>query len=477
MTSDTIPPEVEPVIPSNTKSNIKSSAPSDPPESLSDWTGHSHGSTEYRRLLAGLFLAGVASFAQLYSPQASLPLIAADLRLSAADAALVISTATMGLAIGVIPWSVVADRIGRVRAMSIAVTAATIFGLLVPFATSFPLLLAGRLVEGAMLGGVPAIAIAYLSEEIEPRHAARAAGTYVAGTSVGGLLGRLVAGPVAELVSWRIGMFVVAVLCAVAAALFICLVPEPQGFVPRGSRAPGIQGMQDMQGMQDPGRSSGLLGTLAANLRSPRLLALYAQAFLLMGGFVALYNYLGFRLASAPFNLPQTLISLLFVAYLAGTWSAAQAGVLADRFGRRPVLLIAVTTLVAGVLMTLSPVLVIVLVGLLVATAGFFAGHAVASGWTGTEAVVGRAQASSLYNLFYYTGSSLFGWLGGVCFVAWDWAGTAAMITLLTVVAGVLALLLLKDTDRHGQLVEDAERQAQSDHDLTRCGAEPKIVN
>jgi len=420
-TNDTIPPKVG------------------PSQSLADWPGHSHGSTEYRRLLAGLFFAGVASFAQLYSPQASLPLIAADLQLTAADAALVISTATMGLAIGVIPWSVVADRIGRVRAMSIAVTAATIFGLLVPFATSFPLLLAGRLIEGAMLGGVPAIAIAYLSEEIEPRHAARAAGTYVAGTSVGGLLGRLVAGPVAELASWRIGMFVVAVLCAVAAALFISLVPEPQGFVPRRSRAPGIRGMRDTA------RTSGLLGILAANLRSPRLLALYAQAFLLMGGFVALYNYLGFRLASAPFNLPQTLISLLFVAYLAGTWSAAQAGVLADRFGRRPVLLMAIATLVAGVLMTLSPVLVIVLIGLLVATAGFFAGHAVASGWTGTEAVVGRAQASSLYNLFYYTGSSLFGWLGGVCFVTWGWAGTAAMITLLTVVAGVLALLLLKN--------------------------------
>jgi hypothetical protein len=129
------------------------------------------------------------------------------------------------------------------------------------------------------------------------------------------------------------------------------------------------------------------------------MLALYAQALLLMGGFVALYNYLGFRLSAAPFSLPQTLISLLFVAYLAGTWSAAQAGVLAARFGRRSVLLIAIGCLVVGVLLTLSTILVVVLLGLLMATAGFFAAHAVASGWTGAEAVVGRAQASSLYNL------------------------------------------------------------------------------
>ena len=403
-----------------------------PPDS---WAGHSHGSTEYRRLLAGLFFAGVATFAQLYSPQAALPLIAADLGIGAADAGLIISAATLGLALGVIPWSVVADHIGRVRAMSIAVTAATVFGLLVPFANSFPLLLAGRLLEGAMVGGVPAIAIAYLSEEIEPRHAARAAGTYVAGTSIGGLLGRLVAGPIAELWSWRIGVFTVAVLCAVAAGLFIALVPEPRGFLPRPSRGHGLRG--------------GVLSRLAVNLRSPRLLALYAQGMLLMGGFVALYNYLGFRLSAAPFNLPQTLISLLFLAYLAGTWSAAQAGVLAARFGRRPVLLVAIVAMITGVLLTISSVLLVVLIGLLVATAGFFAGHAVASGWTGAEAVVGRAQASSLYNLFYYAGSSLFGWLGGVFLVSWGWAGTAGMIAGLALLAGVLAVLLLRGQEDH----------------------------
>lgn len=371
----------------------------------------------------------MATFAQLYSPQATLPQIAADLRIGAAHAALVISAATIGLAIGVIGWSIVADQFGRVRAMSIAVVGATVCGLLLPFAVSFPLLLAGRVVEGLMVGGVPAIAIAYLSEEIEPRHAARAAGTYVAGTSIGGLLGRLVAGPIADLTNWRIGMFAVAVLCAIAAALFIALVPKPRGFVPRRARAP------------EPGGR--LLSRLAVNLRSPRLLALYAQGFLLMGGFVALYNYLGFRLVAAPFNLPPAVISLLFLAYLAGTWSAARGGALAARFGRRPVLLGAVAVMISGVLLTLSPALALVLVGLVVATAGFFAAHAVASGWTGAEATLGRAQASSLYNLFYYAGSSVFGWLGGVLYQRAGWAGTAGMVAVLAALAGALALLLL----------------------------------
>lgn len=394
------------------------------------WSGHPRGSAGYRRLLAGLFFAGIATFAQLYSPQAVLPQIATDLRVGAAASALVVSASTIGLAIGVIPWSIVADRVGRVRAMAFAVTAATVFGLLVPFAPSFELLLGGRLLEGLMIGGVPAIAIAYLSEEIDSRHAARAAGTYVAGTTIGGLLGRLVAGPVADLTGWRIGVFTVAVLCAVAAALFIWLIPTPRGFVPQRMRGP------------DP--SGSVWRRLAANLHSPRQLTLYAQGFLLMGGFVAVYNYLGFRLAEAPFGLAPALVSLIFIAYLAGTWSSAQAGAFASRFGRLPVLLCSIVVMIGGVLLTLSPSLVLVLIGLVVATAGFFGAHAVASGWTGAEARVGRAQASSLYNLFYYAGSSIFGWLGGVFFSSAGWGGVSIMVGALAVVAMLLAVAFLR---------------------------------
>ena len=394
------------------------------------WAGHPKGSPAYRRVLAGLFFAGVATFAQLYSPQAVLPAIARDLSVAPAESALVVSASTIGLAAGVIPWSVVADRIGRVRTMTIAVSAATAFGLLVPFSPTFGVLLAGRLLEGLALGGVPAIAIAYLSEEVAARHAARAAGTYVAGTTIGGLLGRIVAGPVSELSDWRIGVFTVAVICAASAVAFVALLPPAQGFVALRDR---------------PEEEAGSLGhRLAANLRNPRLLALYAQAFLLMGGFVAVYNFLGFRLAAPPFELAPALVSLIFVAYLAGTFSSARAGGLAARFGRPPVLLGGAAVMLVGVLLTLSGVLAVVLAGLVVATAGFFAAHSVASGGTGAEATVGRAQASSLYNLFYYAGSSLFGWLGGVFFGAAGWMGTASMVAVLVLLAASAALTLVR---------------------------------
>lgn len=392
------------------------------------WTGHRRGSRHYRRLLIALFFAGIATFAQLYSPQAVLPRIASEYLVDAASSALVISSATIGLAVGVIPWSLAADRLGRVRAMSIAVSAATVFGLLVPFAPNFALLLTGRALEGLMIGGVPAIAVAYLTEEIEPGNATRAAGSYVAGTTIGGLAGRLIAGPIADFASWRIGVLIVAIVCSAAAIAFIALAPASRGFEPN-------------RGRLHPARN--LRYRLVTNLRDIRLLAVYAQAFLLMGGFVALYNFLGFRLAASPFSIPESVVSLVFIAYLAGTWSSAQAGTLAARVGRWPVLIGATLIMIAGVLLTLAPTIALVLVGLVVATTGFFGAHAIASGWTGAISTIGRAQASSLYNLFYYAGSSLFGWLGGILFVRYGWAGTATMIASLAVVAVILSVTIL----------------------------------
>ena len=69
-------------------------------------------------------------------------------------------------------------------------------------------------------------------------------------------------------------------------------------------------------------------------LRStPGVWALVAIPFLLMGGFVAVYNYLGYRLLAEPFSLPLAVAGLVFLAYLGGSVSSAVAGRLADSSG------------------------------------------------------------------------------------------------------------------------------------------------
>ncbi|MCC9205756.1 MFS transporter [Arthrobacter sp. zg-Y769] len=397
------------------------------------FAGHRRGSSGYRGVLVGLAAAGVATFAQLYSLQGVLPELAADLGISASSAALTVSAATLGLAVTVIPWSAAADRFGRLPVMRLAILAAVVLGLAVPLSPSLPVLLGLRFLEGAALGGIPAVALAYLSEEVSRLHAAVAAGTYVSGTTVGGLAGRILAAPLGELVNWRVGVAAVSLLAAGAAVVFMLTAPRQHGFAPVRRAAPG----------------HGLAARLASNLRSPRLLALYLQGFLLMGGFVAVYNYLGFRLGAAPFGLPQGVASALFLAYLAGTWSSRAAGTLAARLrgGRKPVLLLSIAAMAAGLVLTLAENLPAVVAGLLVFTAGFFAAHSIASGWTPLLAREGRAQASSLYNLFYYTGSSLLGWAGGYCFQQGGWPSLVLFVGGLLLAAALVAVLVLRTGD------------------------------
>ncbi|MCE4024477.1 MFS transporter [Microbacterium sp. Au-Mic1] len=397
------------------------------------FVGHAPGSPAYRRLILGLFFAGIATFAQLYAPQAVLPQLARDLAVDPATAALSVSAATLGLAASVIGWSVVADRIGRVPAMAVGVITATVLGMLAPFGGDIVVLLALRCAEGVALGAVPAVALAYLAEEVGPRHAAAAAGSYIAGTTVGGLAGRIVSGLVAEATGWQAGVWAATGLCAVAAGLFLWLAPRSQGFVPLRLGAD---------------RGSGVATRLLALLRSPRQLALYAQAFLLMGAFVAVYNYLGFRLSAAPFALPAWFVTLLFLAYLAGTASSPWAGVLASRAGRYPVLLGSIAVMAGGAALMLVPLTAVVLLGLVLFTAGFFGAHAVASGWTPVAASAeSRAQASSLYYFAYYTGSSLFGWALGIAFAAWGWAWFGGIVIGMCASAALAAVIALRAAD------------------------------
>lgn len=397
---------------------------------MSGFSGHIPGSREYRRLLIALFFAGIATFAQLYAPQALLPQISAAFDVDATTAALSVSAATIGLAVAVIPWSIAADRIGRVPAMTVGLIVATLLGTAASFSPDISVLLVLRVGEGIALGAIPAIALAYLSEEVDAGHVAAAAGSYIAGTTVGGLSGRVGAGWVGDAMEWRAGMWATSALCAAAAVAFIWLVPRARGFVSGRFRT-----------TTGPSIASRML----RNLRSPAQLALYAQGFLLMGAFVAVYNYLGFHLMEPPFSLPASIVTLLFLAYLAGTISSPWAGVLASRRGRLPVLLGAIAIMVAGSAVMLVPQAVVIMIGLLVFTAGFFGAHAVASGWAPATAPTGAtAQASSLYYLGYYGGSSLFGWCLGFVFGDAGWGWFLATVMAMACLAALLALAALR---------------------------------
>lgn len=381
------------------------------------------GGPGYRRMSFALFLAGVATFALLYSTQALLPLVSTDFGVSASEASWTVSAATGALALFVLPMSALSERFGRRTLMTASLAVAVTVGLLVPFAPSIGALVALRAVQGAALAGLPASATAYLAEEVRPKALITAIGLFVAGNSVGGMSGRVITGWVAQEWGWRVAVAAIGIIAVACAVAFRMLLPAPKHFTP-GSLRPRV-----------------LARTVRDHLANPLLRRLYAIGALFMMVFGGVYTVIGYRLTEAPFSLPQGIIGSIFLVYLVGTVSASTAGRLVARLGRRGSLYLAGGTTTAGLLLSLVDSLPLVLLGLVLITAGFFAGHAVASSSVSHTAKQGRAQASALYQSAYYIGSSAGSTLGAVAFHAGGCAGT---VTLgLFAVLGVVTITLL----------------------------------
>ncbi|EKX66928.1 MFS transporter [Streptomyces ipomoeae] len=377
----------------------------------------------YRRMSLALFLAGVATFALLYSTQALLPLISGDFGGTASGASWTVSAATGALALFVLPMSALSERFGRRTVMTASLAVAVTVGLLVPFAPSLGALVVLRAVQGAALAGVPASATAYLAEEVRPKALVTAIGLFVAGNSVGGMSGRIVTGWVAQEWGWRVALGVLGLIAVGCAVAFRLLLPAPKHFV-GGSLRPTV-----------------LARTVRTHLANPLLRRLYAIGALFMTVFGGVYTVIGYRLTEAPFSLPQGIIGSIFLVYLVGTVSASTAGKLVGRLGRRGALYLAGGTTTAGLLVSLSDSLPLVLLGLVLITAGFFAGHAVASSAVSHTAKQGRAQASALYQSAYYVGSSAGSTLGAVAFHSGGWLGTVGLGLLA--VLGVVAITVV----------------------------------
>jgi len=382
------------------------------------------GTPVFRRTSVAMFSAGFATFALLYCVQPLLPVLSHEFGMDAARASLVLSVATACLAAGLVVTGPLSDAIGRKPVMLVGMVGAAMCTLGAAVMPSWHAVLVLRALVGLCLSGVVAVAMTYLSEEVCPRVLGFAMGLYIAGNAIGGMLGRLVVGVIVDFVSWRVALGTLGGLALVAAFVFWRNVPPSRHFRPT------------------PLQPASLLEGFRLHLRDAALPWLFLEGFLLLGSFVTLFNYISYRLLAEPYRLSQAIVGSVSAVYLAGIYSSTSVGALADRLGRRRVLWAAIATMLAGLLVTLAEPLWLVLVGMLVFTAGFFGAHSVASSWIGRRAQRARGQASSLYLLCYYLGSSVAGTAGGIFWHRWGWNGVGLFIAGLLGVALLVALRL-----------------------------------
>lgn len=384
------------------------------------------GTPMFMRTVLALFSGGFATFALLYCVQPMMPLLSRGFSINAAQSSLVLSVSTALLAVGLLVTGPISDRIGRKPVMVAALLAAALCTIASALMPSWQGVLMMRALVGLSLSGLAAVAMTYLSEEIHPQHIGLAMGLYIGGNAIGGMTGRLITGVLIDFVSWHTAMLVIGALALIAAAVFWRILPESRNFHPRSLHP----------------RS--LLEGFTLHFRDAGLPLLFLEAFVLMGAFVTLFNYIGYRLLAAPYHMDQAFVGLLSVVYLSGIYSSAKVGALADRLGRRKMLWATIVLMLAGLALTLLESLPVVIIGMLVFTFGFFGAHSVASSWIGRRATKAKGQASSLYLFSYYAGSSIAGTAGGVFWHMAGWNGIGLFIGALLLVALLAALKLAK---------------------------------
>jgi YNFM family putative membrane transporter len=382
------------------------------------------GTPDFKRINRAMAFGGFSTFALIYCVQPLMPLLARDFALTPAQSSLALSLTTGMLAVALLASSVISDRFGRKPIMAASMFSGGLLTLLAAFTQGYAELLVLRALLGLLIAGMPAVAMAYLSEEIDPKSLGVAMGTYIGGSAFGGMLGRVLASVISDFFSWRIAVGAMGIAGLYAAFEFTRSLPASRNFRP-GERGAGA-----------------LLAGLRGHLTDRGLPWLFALAFLLMGAFVSMYNYIGYRLLAPPFSMRQSAVGAMSILYLLGIFSSVWAGKLADKFGRRNVLWAVMSVMIAGLLITLLDNVLAIVVGLGLFTFGFFASHSVASSWVGRRARAPQALASAIYLFMYYLGSSVIGWLSGYLWSHGGWPGVVLLLGAILAVALLVGLRL-----------------------------------
>ncbi|WP_374454034.1 MFS transporter [Nocardioides sp.] len=387
------------------------------------------GTAGYRRVMTAMFAAGMATFVLLYDVQALLPDLVRVFDVSPSHSTLALSLTTAALAVTLLVAGPVSEVVGRTRLVHLSLWASALVALGCALAPTWDVLVGLRMLQGVTVAGLPAVATAYLREEVHPSAHGRAFGLYIGGTALGGMASRLVTAPIADVAGWRWGLAAAAGFAFASALVVARLLPASRNFTPRPT-GPGA-----------------VLAMARGALADRALLALYLLGACAVGSLVAVFNALGFRLSSAPYGLTVGTISLVFLVYALGSVSSAASGRIADRIGRRATIPAGCALALAGAWLTLSASLPVIVLGMAVLTVGFFCVHGLASGWVTARAHLAGAstgQAAAFYLFAYYVGSSVFGNLGSTAWTHAGWGGVVALATGLLLTAAAMVTVLRK---------------------------------
>ena len=373
------------------------------------------------RRLAVAF-AGLASFINLYATQPLLPQFARDFGASEGAVSMTVSAITFAVALMAPFVGVVADVVGRKRIIAGAMALLVVPTVLCALSQSLPELVLWRFVQGLLLPPIFAVTVAYIGDEFPGDEVASVTGIYVAASAVGGFLGRLLSGLVADGWSWLGAFFLLAAVTAVSALYVAAALPRERRFV----RAEGF---------------AHSVRLMLGHFLNPPIVATFAVGFAVLFSFVATFTYVNFYLGAPPFELSASALGAIFAIYLVAVVVTPRTGRWIRAIGRRRLVIAAVGIACFGLLLTLVQWLPAILLGLGLAAMGGFISQTSATGLLAQRATAARSSAVGLYVSFYYVGGGAGAQVPALFWARAGWPGCVALV-ILTLCG--MALLVLR---------------------------------
>ena len=351
-----------------------------------------------------------------------MPALAWEFGVGAAEISTIMTASTLAIALTAPFTGAIADVLGRKRVIAAAMLAVVVPTIGAAFAPDVQALVVWRFMQGLLLPPIFAVTVAYIGDEWPATQVAGVAGIYIAGSSLGGFCGRFLPGLLSDLISWRAAFLALAGLSFVGALALALLLPREKRFV------------------RSPGLTASARGMLR-HLRNPQLLATYGIGFGVLFNFIAVFTYVSFHLAAAPYHFSSTLLGLIFVTYLAGTVIAPMTGWMVARLGRRRFILALIAAWAGGALLTLLPPIAAIIAGLTLCAGCGMLCQTVATGYVTEIANEGRSSAVGLYVTSFYAGGSMGAFLPGLVWERGGWPATIALVVTMLAAMALIATL------------------------------------
>ncbi|EGR0210864.1 MFS transporter [Vibrio parahaemolyticus] len=364
----------------------------------------SFGTPEYKRITLSLALGSFLVFSNLYLLQPMLPTFATLFSISETQVNWLFAASTLALSFSLVPMAVLSESIGRKPVMMVGLFSIPAISALMLLGDSFIFLVACRALIGIALAAFAAVAVAYMAEELDKHAFSMAIGTYIAANSLGGIAGRISGGLLADNFSVDVAIEVMMVVTLIGVICVHYLLPKQRNFTPSSSS------------LRHQNRA------IIGHFRNQRVWFAMLIGGLNFALFVNLYSVMGFRLVSAPHNVPVGLASLIFICYLGGTFSSRYAGHWSKRYSSILGMFLGAVVSMAGMWIAAFESLAAMLIGLLLISFGAFFTHTLAYGWVGQNATQAKATATALYLVHYYVGGSLGGFLLLYCWQHGGWS-------------------------------------------------------